>query len=85
MSQQATLDVPDLDCADGSDEPPMRMALAIKHCLDNLAADARQFRMTELAHFIGLAAMVAEDSARQLAAKSQDLDPLLDGKPAGHC
>ncbi|MFM2042460.1 MAG: hypothetical protein RLY86_1036 [Pseudomonadota bacterium] len=40
------------------------VAMAIKRCLDSLAVDARQGRMPELAHFIALASLAAEDAAK---------------------
>lgn len=63
---------------------PENVALAIKRCLDSLASDARQSRMLDLAHFIGLAALAAEDAARAHAACDPRRD-LMDREPLGSC
>ncbi len=60
-------------------------ALAIKRCLDSLAVDARRDRLPELAHFIALAAMAADEAANggdTVAARSELLAGLT---PAGNC
>ena len=61
------------------------VALAIKNCLDSLVTDAREGSLPELAHFIGIASLAAEDAARNAATPEQRLDDLLVGTPAGHC
>jgi hypothetical protein len=59
-------------------------ALAIKHCLDSLAEDAARVNMGELAHFISLAALAAQDAAQSLDPQTNFLKALMAGE-AGHC
>lgn len=61
------------------------VALAIKHCLDSLASDAQESSLPELAHFIGIASLAAEDAARTAAGAEAMLDDLLRQEPAGRC
>jgi hypothetical protein len=60
------------------------LALAIKSCLDNLAEDAARGHMGELAHFISLAALAAEEAAAAADPRSDLLKALMAGE-AGHC
>ncbi|ACJ00226.1 hypothetical protein [Rhodospirillum centenum] len=60
------------------------MALAIKRCLESLAADAQSGKLHEVAYLIGIAALAAEDAAR--AAEPVELaGDLLHKRPMGHC
>ncbi|MDE1149104.1 MAG: hypothetical protein PW843_21260 [Azospirillaceae bacterium] len=61
-------------------------AIAIKHCLDNLALDARRNNMGELVHLLGLASLAAEDAATCASdGRATALQSMLDGKPHGRC
>lgn len=60
------------------------LALAIKACLENLAEDATRGRFADLAHFIGLAAMAAEEAAEACDPRGDMLRILMAGE-AGHC
>ncbi|MDZ5646707.1 hypothetical protein [Nitrospirillum sp. BR 11828] len=60
-------------------------AIAIKHCLDNLALDARRNNMGELVHLLGLASLAAEDAAKAADSRVVGLHPLLDRTPQGRC
>lgn len=40
------------------------VAIAIKRCLESLVQDARRSRMGDLAEFLALAALAADDAAR---------------------
>lgn len=44
----------------------LEVALAIKHCLEQLSDEAHAMDMTELGDLIGLAALAAEDAANTL-------------------
>ncbi len=59
-------------------------ALAIKVCLDSLARDAAEDDMSELARFISIAALAAEDAAQSFDPKAEMLRALMAGE-AGHC
>ncbi|ASG19480.1 MULTISPECIES: hypothetical protein [Nitrospirillum] len=60
-------------------------AIAIKHCLDNLALDARRNNMGELVHLLGLASLAAEDAAKAADSRTVGLQSLLDRTPQGRC
>ena len=60
------------------------LALAIKSCLDSLAEDAARGDMGELAHFISLAALAAEEAANAADPRARLLKALTSGE-AGHC
>jgi len=60
------------------------LALAIKACLDSLAEDAARANFAELAHFVGLAALAAEEAAQAADPRGQMLKALMTGN-AGHC
>ncbi|WP_207485019.1 hypothetical protein [Arenibaculum pallidiluteum] len=60
------------------------LALAIKSCLDSLAEDAARADLAELAHFVGLAALAAEEAARAADPRGDMLKGLMSGS-AGHC
>ncbi|MEA1677507.1 hypothetical protein UCD39_19515 [Nitrospirillum sp. BR 11752] len=60
-------------------------AIAIKHCLDNLALDARRNNMGELVHLLGLASLAAEDAAKAADSRVVGLQSLLDRTPQGRC
>lgn len=61
------------------------VAIAIKHCLDNLVTDARESSLQELAHFIGIAALAAEDAARTASGAEAMLEEMMSRGPVGHC
>lgn len=60
------------------------MALAIKSCLDSLMDDATKCDLDDLARFISLAAMAAEEAAMAFDPKAAQLKALMSGG-AGHC
>jgi len=60
------------------------LALAIKSCLDRLAEDAAGSDLGELAHFISLASLAAEEAAQAADPRSNLLKALMSGQ-AGHC
>ncbi|QQP89637.1 hypothetical protein IGS68_27355 [Skermanella sp. TT6] len=60
------------------------LALAIKSCLDSLAQDARNNELAELAHFVSLAALAAEEAAQSADPQANLLKALMSGE-AGHC
>ena len=60
------------------------LALAIKSCLDSLAEDAANNDLADLARFVGLAALAAEEAAQAADPQSSLLDALMSGQ-AGHC
>lgn len=60
------------------------LALAIKSCLDSLAQDARTNDLAELAHFVSLAALAAEEAAQSADPQANLLKALMSGE-AGHC
>jgi hypothetical protein len=60
------------------------LALAIKSCLDSLAVDATAGDLGELAHFIGLASLAAEEAAQAANPQANLLKALMSGE-AGHC
>lgn len=60
------------------------VALAIKSCLDSLQGDAEKCDLDDLARFIGLAAMAAEEAALAHDPKGMHLKALMAGG-AGHC
>ncbi len=60
------------------------VALAIKSCLDSLKDDAARSDLDDLARFIGLAAMAAEDAAMAADPKAMQLKALMAGG-VGHC
>lgn len=60
------------------------VALAIKSCLDSLQADAERSALDDLARFIGLAALAAEEAATAQDPKSVHFQALMAGG-VGHC
>ncbi|MFV3127375.1 hypothetical protein [Niveispirillum sp. KHB5.9] len=46
------------------DEPAPEVAMAIKRCLESLVKDARRSQMGDLAEFLALAVLAADDAAR---------------------
>ncbi|MBP2311534.1 hypothetical protein [Azospirillum soli] len=60
------------------------VALAIKSCLDSLMDDATKCDLDDLARFISLAAMAAEEAALAHDPKAVQLKALMAGG-AGHC
>ena len=73
------------------DEPAPEVAMAIKRCLESLVKDARRSQMDDLAEFLALAVLAADDAAkaRRKAAASMP-HPLPTGdlvhrKVAGSC
>ena len=60
------------------------LALAIKSCLDSLAEDAANNDLVDLARFVGLAALAAEEAAQAADPQSSLLNALMSGQ-AGHC
>jgi hypothetical protein len=61
------------------------VALAIKSCLDSLMDDASRCDLDDLARFIGLAAMAAEEAALTHDPKAAQLKALMAGGAGGHC
>lgn len=59
-------------------------ALAIKACLDSLLIDANNYALGDLARFIALAALAADEAATRLGA-AHGSARLRYGKPAGRC
>lgn len=60
------------------------VALAIKSCLDSLQQDAACSDLEDLARFIGLAALAAEEAAMAHDPQSAQLKALMAGG-IGHC
>jgi len=60
------------------------LALAIKSCLDSLAEDAANNDMVDLARFVGLAALAAEEAAQAADPRANLLKAMMAGE-AGHC
>lgn len=60
------------------------VALAIKSCLDSLQDDAIRCALDDLARFIGLAALAAEEAAVAHDPRSAQIKALMTGD-AGHC
>ncbi len=60
------------------------MALAIKSCLDSLMGDAARWHLEDLARFISLAALAAEEAAVAHDPKAARLKTLMESG-AGHC
>ena len=60
------------------------VALAIKSCLDSLKDDACKSELDDLARFISLAAMAAEEAALAHDSKALGFDRYYAGG-AGHC
>ncbi|ANC92555.1 hypothetical protein A6A40_11975 [Azospirillum humicireducens] len=60
------------------------VALAIKSCLDSLMSDATRCDLDDLARFISLAALAAEEAAVAHDPKSVRLKALM-ATGAGHC
>lgn len=46
------------------DEPAPEVAMAIKRCLECLVKDARRSQMDDLAEFLALAVLAADDAAK---------------------
>lgn len=60
------------------------VALAIKSCLDSLQGDAERSELGDLARFIGLAALAAEEAAMAHDPRAGQLRALMAGG-LGHC
>jgi|AGTN01.1.fsa_nt_gi hypothetical protein len=60
------------------------VALAIKSCLDSLQHDAATCDLEDLARFIGLAALAAEEAAMAQDPQALHLKALMSGG-VGHC
>lgn len=60
------------------------VALAIKSCLDSLMTDAARCDLGDLAHFISLAALAAEDAVAAYDPKATRLNAMM-ATDAGHC
>lgn len=60
------------------------VALAIKSCLDSLRHDAEDCALDDLARFIGLAALAAEEAALAHDPQAAQLKALMAGG-MGHC
>ncbi|EWY40504.1 hypothetical protein N825_35090 [Skermanella stibiiresistens SB22] len=60
------------------------LALAIKSCLDSLARDAANNDLAEVAQFVSLAALAAEEAAQAADPHANLLKALMSGQ-AGHC
>ena len=71
--------------ADAMTERQRETALAIKRCLDSLAVDAQRDRLPELAHFLALASMAAEEAANAHDAADHPAQLLATLAPAGRC
>lgn len=64
------------------DEPAPEVAMAIKRCLESLVRDARRSQMDDLAEFLALAALAADDAAKARR-KAAGAAPLRETTPAG--
>jgi hypothetical protein len=60
------------------------VALAIKSCLDSLQNDANKVELGDLAQFISLAALAAEEAALAADPKARHMKVLMAGG-VGHC
>lgn len=60
------------------------VALAIKSCLDSLQHDAAKSELEDLARFIALAALAAEEAAGAADPKTAHMNALMAGT-LGHC
>lgn len=60
------------------------VALAIKSCLDSLKDDAARSDFGDLARFISLASLAAEDAAMEADPQGMQLKVLMAGG-VGHC
>lgn len=73
------------------DEPAPEVAMAIKRCLESLVRDARRSQMADLAEFLALAVLAADDAARAgrkastLSGNSLGIGNLAHRKVAGSC
>ena len=72
------------------DEPAPEVAMAIKRCLESLVRDARRSQMDDLAEFLALAALAADDAAKArrkaaAAVRSGTTSDLVHRKVAGSC
>jgi len=65
-------------------EDRRNLALAIRSCLDELERQAAAGGLGDLAHFIGLAGLAAEDAAVSADPRGSVLKALTSGT-AGHC
>lgn len=77
-------------CEATGEEPAPEVAMAIKRCLESLVKDARRGQMDDLAEFLALAVLAADDAARAarkagLAARPAGLGDLVHRKVAGSC
>lgn len=64
------------------DEPAPEVAMAIKRCLESLVRDARRSQMDDLAEFLALAALAADDAAKARR-KAAGAAPLRETTPGG--
>lgn len=70
----------------GGEEEGPEVAVAIRRCLESLVKDARRNQMTDLAEFLSLAVLAADDAARTRAATNRRrLPDLASGRVAGSC
>ena len=60
------------------------VAIAIRSCLVELERRANRTGMGDLAHFIGLAVLAAEDAVAANA-MNDTIVRVVNGTPAGHC
>ncbi|WP_035705488.1 hypothetical protein [Niveispirillum irakense] len=62
------------------------VAIAIKRCLESLVQDAKRSHMGDLAEFLALAALAAEDAARAASAPvNSHFGDLRSRKAVGSC
>jgi hypothetical protein len=75
--------------ADNSDTSrEQEVAIAIKRCLESLVVDAKRSRMKDLAEFLALAALAADDAARAAATaipSRRSFPDLNSRRVAGNC
>lgn len=71
------------------DEPAPEVAMAIKRCLESLVKDARRSQMADLAEFLALAVLAADDALRATRNRpipaQNRLQDLVHRKAAGSC
>lgn len=71
----------------GVDEEGPEVAVAIRRCLESLVKDARRNQMTDLAEFLSLAVLAADDAARtrRSALGKARLPDLVNRRVVGSC
>ena len=67
------------------DQQRRELAMAIKLCLESLARDATAHNMSELAHFVNLAAIAAEEMSGQPMPKEEEWFTRHSATGIGHC